>query len=184
MLFVEGCVVGIQFFYNGKGYVLSGDGGDYIFMEEGEFWFYDLELDFWEELLLYLGVFCWAFVFFLFDGWVYLLGGFLNVNGILNYFFSDNYCYQLEEISNMFEELFIQLELFEVFFNLFFSQVQFNWLINEIEGFVCVLNNQGQEVYWARELFFNLIFDFLFVGIYIIEVIIGQECIVKCIIKQ
>lgn len=84
----------------------------------------------------------------------------------------------------MFEILFDQLVLFEVFFNLFVSQVQFNWYINEMEGVVCVFNNQGQEVYCLKEFFFSLIFDFLFVGIYIIEVMIGQDCIVKCIIKQ
>ena len=37
----EGRVAGTQFDYNGKGYVLSGDGDDHSFMEEGEFWEYD-----------------------------------------------------------------------------------------------------------------------------------------------
>ena len=41
----EGRVAGTQFDYGGKGYVLSGDGDDHSFMEEGEFWEYDPATD-------------------------------------------------------------------------------------------------------------------------------------------
>ncbi|MCR9100960.1 MAG: T9SS type A sorting domain-containing protein [bacterium] len=180
----EGRVAGTQFSYNGKGYVLSGDGGDHTSMEEGEFWSYDPELDLWEELPPHPGVSRWAPASFLLDGWVYLLGGPSNVNGTLNYAPSNNYRYQLEEISSSPGELVKQPALFEAFPNPFASQVQLNWHNSETEGLVRVLNNQGQEVFRSKELLPSLTLDFLPAGIYTIEATIGPERTVKRITKQ
>lgn len=51
----EGRVAGTQFDYNGKGYVLSGQGDDHDYLEEGEFWEYDPETNSWEQLPPHLG---------------------------------------------------------------------------------------------------------------------------------
>lgn len=46
----EGRVAGTQFDYNGKGYILSGDGDNHSHMEEGEFWEYEPLTDTWFQL--------------------------------------------------------------------------------------------------------------------------------------
>ncbi len=46
----ESRVAGTQFSLNGKGYVLSGEGEDHFYLEEGEFWEYDPSGDAWTQL--------------------------------------------------------------------------------------------------------------------------------------
>lgn len=53
-------VAGTQFAHQGLGYVLSGDGSDHSYMEEGEFWRYYPEEDEWEELPPHPGTSRWA----------------------------------------------------------------------------------------------------------------------------
>lgn len=71
----EARVAGTQFDYNGKGYVLSGDGDDHSFMEEGEFWEYDTFVDEWTQLTSHPGSSRWAPGNFVVDGYVYLMCG-------------------------------------------------------------------------------------------------------------
>ena len=71
----EGRVAGTQFSYEGKGYVLSGDGDDHFSMETGEFWMFDPVLNTWESLPVHPGTSRWAPSSFIIDGEVYLING-------------------------------------------------------------------------------------------------------------
>ncbi|MEO1259041.1 MAG: T9SS type A sorting domain-containing protein [Bacteroidota bacterium] len=71
----EARVAGTQFDYEGKGYVLSGDGDDHSWMAEGEFWEYDPTIDEWTQLPSHPGSSRWAPGSFVIDNYVYFLGG-------------------------------------------------------------------------------------------------------------
>lgn len=71
----EGRVAGTQFSFAGKGYLLSGDGDDHSFMNEGEFWEYDPVTDSWQSLPPHPGTSRWAPGSFLIDDKVYFTGG-------------------------------------------------------------------------------------------------------------
>ena len=74
----EARVAGTQFDYNGKGYVLSGDGDNHSFMEEGEFWEYEPLSDEWTQLLSHPGSSRWAPGNFIIDNYVYFMCGLSN----------------------------------------------------------------------------------------------------------
>lgn len=57
---VQGRVAGTQFSYNGRGYVLSGQGETHDYMERGEFWEYEPATDSWKELPEHPGSSRWA----------------------------------------------------------------------------------------------------------------------------
>lgn len=82
----EGRVAGSQFDHGGFGYVLSGDGEDHNYMEEGEFWKYDPVTDAWEELPPHPDISRWAPGAFVIDNNVYFTGGQSRLNG---QYFSD-----------------------------------------------------------------------------------------------
>ena len=76
----EARVAGTQFDYGGKGYVLSGDGDDHSFMEEGEFWEYTPETDSWTQLPSHPGSSSrWAPGNFVIDNYVYFMCGLSDV---------------------------------------------------------------------------------------------------------
>ena len=56
----EGRVAGTQFSYNGKGYILSGDGDDHLPLSSGEFWEYNPLNDSWNQLQSHPGGAIWA----------------------------------------------------------------------------------------------------------------------------
>ena len=56
----EARVAGTQFSYNGKGYILSGDGDDHGPLSSGEFWEYDPTNDSWNQLQSHPGGAIWA----------------------------------------------------------------------------------------------------------------------------
>ena len=56
----EARVAGTQFSYNGKGYVLSGDGDDHGPLSSGEFWEYNPINDSWNQLPSHPGGAIWA----------------------------------------------------------------------------------------------------------------------------
>ena len=72
----EGRVAGTQFSYNGKGYVLSGDGDDHGPLDSGELWEYNPILDNWTQLDSHLGGARWAPGSFVIDCHVYLTSGY------------------------------------------------------------------------------------------------------------
>ena len=75
----EGRVAGTQFDYKGKGYVLSGDGDDHSYMETGEFWEYDPEIDTWNQLAPHPGSSRWAPGSFVIENYVYFLCGLSDI---------------------------------------------------------------------------------------------------------
>ncbi len=75
----EARVAGTQFDYNGKGYVLSGDGDNHSFMEEGEFWEYEPQSDEWTQLTSHPGSSRWAPGSFVIDDYVYFMCGLSNI---------------------------------------------------------------------------------------------------------
>lgn len=83
----EGRVAGTQFSHDNKGYVLSGDGGDHLSMEEGEFWEYDPAFNAWTQLPSHPGKSRWAPASFIIDSVVYLFNG-------TTYFEGSGYVYQ------------------------------------------------------------------------------------------
>jgi N-acetylneuraminic acid mutarotase len=56
----EGRVAGTQFSYNGKGYILSGDGDDHSPLSSGDFWEYNPSNDSWNQLPSHPGGAIWA----------------------------------------------------------------------------------------------------------------------------
>ncbi len=56
----EARVAGTQFAYNGKGYILSGDGDDHGPLTDGEFWEYNPVSDTWNQLASHPGDAIWA----------------------------------------------------------------------------------------------------------------------------
>ncbi len=93
----EGRVAGQQFAWNGKGYILSGEGEDHRTMNEGEFWSYDPELDQWEELPPHPGNSRWAPASFVLNNEVYLFNGIVRGQGA-NQSMSEAYKYDLTQV--------------------------------------------------------------------------------------
>ncbi len=71
----EARVAGTQFAYNGKGYVLSGDGDTHTNLPQGELWEYDPITNEWEQLTSHPGPGRWAPGSFLIDDTIYFTGG-------------------------------------------------------------------------------------------------------------
>ena len=74
----EGRVAGQQFDFNGKGYILSGEGNDHATMDEGEFYSYDPETNSWERLPDHPGNSRWAPSSFVIDNEAYLFSGIIR----------------------------------------------------------------------------------------------------------
>jgi hypothetical protein len=90
----EGRVAGTQFSYNGKGYVLSGDGDDHGPLDSGELWEYNPSSDDWTQLNSHPGGARWAPGSFVIDCYVYLTSGYeaetnTYYNDLLKYKISD-----------------------------------------------------------------------------------------------
>ncbi|MEL7247325.1 MAG: kelch repeat-containing protein [Bacteroidota bacterium] len=91
----EARVAGTQFDYNGKGYILSGDGDNHNHMEEGEFWEYDPSADEWTQLTSHPGNSSrWAPGSFVIDNYAYLTCG-LSIDRLE----SDMMRFELEPLS-------------------------------------------------------------------------------------
>jgi N-acetylneuraminic acid mutarotase len=71
----EGRVAGTQFDYQGKGYVLSGQGEDHDNLDIGEFWEYDPETNAWLNLEPHPGTGRWAPASFMIDNYLYFMTG-------------------------------------------------------------------------------------------------------------
>ncbi len=184
----EGRVAGTQFSYEGKGYVLSGDGQDHTSMEEGEFWSYDPELDLWEALPPHPGWSRWAPTSFVLDGWVYLLSGPTNIFGELDYEAIENFRFQLEEdVTVSTQNLTTDPSLFEVFPNPFTQQIQFNWKEAFItaEGELRILDNLGRTTFYQNGALPTVLdLNFLPAGLYHLEAIVQDTRLVKKIVKK
>jgi len=90
----EARVAGTQFTYNGKGYILSGDGDNHGPLNSGEFWEYETSTDSWLQLNSHLGDAIWAPGNFVIGCDVYFLLG-QNNNTIPSTYVENIYKYKL-----------------------------------------------------------------------------------------
>ena len=90
----EGRVAGTQFSYNGKGYILSGDGDNHGPLDYGEFWEYNPDTDSWSELPPHPGGARWAPGSFVLGCNIYFTSGLV---GDTNSFPTDLYQYAINE---------------------------------------------------------------------------------------
>ncbi|MCB0661439.1 MAG: T9SS type A sorting domain-containing protein [Saprospiraceae bacterium] len=95
---IEGRVAGQQFSYNGKGYVLSGEGEDHRALDTGELWEYDPGADTWTELPPHPGWARWAPASFVVNGEVYIINGVTREPGGGSYFVTDVFKFNLNEL--------------------------------------------------------------------------------------
>lgn len=75
----QGRVAGQQFSYDGRGYILSGEGENHVQLETGEYWEYEPSDDSWRQLPPHPGSGRWAPGSFLIDDTIYLMGGLSTV---------------------------------------------------------------------------------------------------------
>ena len=80
----EGRVAGTQLSHKGFGYVLSGDGDNHQFMETGELWKYDPEINSWIEMPPHPGRSRWAPASFIINDEIYIINGWNGVDGFLD----------------------------------------------------------------------------------------------------
>ena len=78
----EGRVAGTQFSYNGKGYVLSGDGDDHGSLDSGELWEYNPQNDSWTQLESHPGNARWAPGCFVINCDLYFTSGYDKISQI------------------------------------------------------------------------------------------------------
>jgi hypothetical protein len=96
----EARVAGTQFTYNGKGYVLSGEGEDHYYLEEGEFWEYDPASDSWKQLPPVPGSGRWAPGSFVIGDTVYFTCGTALVENSNSENMTDLWAYAFETTSS------------------------------------------------------------------------------------
>ncbi|MFN0215636.1 MAG: kelch repeat-containing protein [Saprospiraceae bacterium] len=92
-------VAGTQFSHDGKGYVLSGEGADHNYLEEGEFWEYHPGSDNWVQLPSMPGGGRWAPGSFVIGNTVYATCGTALVDNGNSENQSDLWAYQFANIS-------------------------------------------------------------------------------------
>ena len=80
----EGRVAGTQLSHKGFGYVLSGDGDNHGFMETGELWKYDAEIDMWIQMPPHPGRSRWAPASFIINDEMYIINGWNGQDGFLD----------------------------------------------------------------------------------------------------
>ena len=161
----EARVAGTQFDYKGKGYVLSGDGDDHGFMEEGEFWEYEPQTDQWTQLTSHPGSSRWAPGNFVIDNYVYFLGGLSDVQ-----LESDMMRYELEPLSSSTAEV-LDAPI-TIFPNPATSGLT---ILEDITQFsqIRMVNNYGQTVQTVSSNYLNV--DALPRGVYYLQFFKGER---------
>lgn len=134
----EARVAGTQFDYNGKGYVLSGDGDNHSFMEEGEFWEYEPQSDEWTQLTSHPGSSRWAPGNFIIDNYVYFMCGLSSIQ-----LESDMMRFELESIVTSVRDM--VAESFSVFPNPAKNIINIDADISQFSE-IRLVNSYGQSV--------------------------------------
>lgn len=171
----EARVAGTQFDYNGKGYILSGDGDNHFFMESGEFWEYDTELDTWTPLPPHPGNSSrWAPGNFVIDNYVYFMCG-ESIDGLEH----DMMRFELEPLSTSTEE--ILADDFTIYPNPARNSITIADNLTDFSE-VLLLNSFGQVV---RPMIANRVdVSDLPNGMYFLQFFKGEETITKKVLVQ
>lgn len=177
----EGRVAGTQFSYNGKGYMLSGEGEDHDIMEEGEFWEYDPSIDEWTQLdASHPGLSRWAPGSFIIEDGLYFTGGRTNRRTDPNYRLEkDLWFYQLPELLSIRENN-IDIDI-KVFPNPASEFINID--ANSRIDMVNIYNSEGNIVLEIKNNYTNINIKELTQGKYFIEVFIDGETINKSFVK-
>lgn len=141
----EGRVAGTQFSYNGKGYILSGDGDNHSFMLTGEFWSYDPAFDWWEQLTPHPEKSRWAPASFVLNGEVYIINGTTFTSGQGDEYIRPVYKYSLDPVST--DDTFEKSGLI-LYPNPAADQINLDVDLSSFKDFkVNIYNVKGQKVY-------------------------------------
>ncbi|MCC7466706.1 MAG: T9SS type A sorting domain-containing protein [Saprospiraceae bacterium] len=105
-------VAGTQFSLNGKGYVLSGEGADHYYLDEGEFWEYTPETDSWKQLPSWPGSGRWAPGCFVIGNTVYATGGTALLSSGSSENMKDLWAYEFQDVSGTTAPAFDALSVF------------------------------------------------------------------------
>lgn len=135
----EGRVAGTQFSFNGYGYVLSGDGDNHSYMENGEMWQYNPSNDSWKQLSSHPGRSRWAPGSFVIDSNVYFFAG---LNRFTNTLQRDLWKFDLTDTTTSLSENKIALENTYVYPNPSSNSVY--WENDRMITHVTLYNNIGQ----------------------------------------
>ncbi len=173
----EGRVAGTQFSFNDKGYVLSGHGDNHDYMETGEFWSYDPELNEWEALPAHPGQSRWAPASFLLNGEIYLINGLTND--------TKNYKFTLEENVSTIDLLEDETN-FLAFPNPFNTALNLQWspAINAENAVVRVYDIQNRLVLQNAKLTESLDLSNVANGMLRVEVIDGEKHYFQMVVKH
>ncbi|MDC1067606.1 kelch repeat-containing protein [Candidatus Kapabacteria bacterium] len=174
----EGRVAGTQFSYNGKGYLLSGEGEDHQLLEEGEMWEFDPEFNEWTKLGAHAGNSRWAPGNFIIENQLYLTSGRSNFRGQADVYEKDLWMYELPELINSIEnEDQLAIELYPNPSSDFISLKGLN-SNTDIE----ILNPNGKVVFSGKYKNQINIKEFAD-GVYIINANINNKTISKSFVK-
>ncbi|MBN8676785.1 MAG: T9SS type A sorting domain-containing protein [Chitinophagales bacterium] len=164
-------VAGTQFSLNGKGYVLSGEGEDHYYLEEGEFWEYTPELDTWKQLPSWPGSGRWAPGSFVIGNTVYATGGTALLSDGSSENMKDLWAYEFPEVSSTVAP---QVQSLQVFPNPATDHLTISADLKEAFQFY-ILNATGQVVQSGISSNRQVLLNPIPAGLYTIEVVTAQQ---------
>jgi len=177
----EGRVAGTQFSYDGKGYVLSGDGDDHNSMETGEMWSYDPLLNTWDSLPPHPGKSRWAPASFVIDGVVYLYNGTSFFSGSGYVYQAEAYSFDLKEMVSSSREV-SKNNSFSLYPNPFSSLFYINAIADDYKQ-VRIYTMDNKSVYTGQNAPQHDV-SHLPAGLYLIEIYTDQNVEVLLGLKQ
>jgi N-acetylneuraminic acid mutarotase len=164
-------VAGTQFSWNGKGYVLSGEGEDHYYLEEGEFWEYTPEQDSWKQLASWPGSGRWAPSSFVIGNTVYATSGTALLSDGSSENMKDLWAYEFPAPSVTNNPLVQEIQVFP---NPVVDQLILDAEVGP-EFAYRILNTSGQAVQIGVVANQQLLLNNLPKGIYTIQLISGEK---------
>ncbi|MFK7756271.1 MAG: kelch repeat-containing protein [Flavobacteriales bacterium] len=182
----EARVAGTQFSHDGFGYVLSGDGDDHDFMDEGEFWQYNPDSESWSQLPSHPGFSRWAPGSFIIDGEVYFAQGQERFN---QFPFSEISRSVLKFDLDLYNSPFSVNEFSEeqtlsIYPNPASDQIQFSIDGNTLPNLVRVIDFTGRTVLEISDFTQSISLTGLSAGTYVLEAVTDKGLIHGRFIKE